>query len=94
MARPRKRREMELAPLLVSGYNNFEPAPYRARHPLTSDQRSKRSSTLTTSSTSSPPAPPGFKWVFCRYRRVKGSKDRYLDAHEYGYEAWRFLVRA
>jgi len=45
-----------------------------------------------TSSTSNKPAPPGFRWVYCRYRRVKGSKDRYLDAHEYGYEAWRFLV--
>lgn len=38
-----------------------------------------------TSSTSSKPAPPGMKWVYCRYRRVKGSQDRYLDAHEYGY---------
>lgn len=41
---------------------------------------------------SSPP-PPGFKWVFCRFRRVKNSQ-RYLDAREYGYEAWAFLVRA
>lgn len=46
-----------------------------------------------TSSTNKP-APPGFKWVCCRHRRVKGSKDRYLDAHDYGYEAWCFLVRA
>lgn len=38
------------------------------------------------------PAPPGFRWVFCRFRRVKNS-DRYLDAREYGYDSWRFLVR-
>lgn len=31
-------------------------------------------------------------WVFCRYRRVKNSA-RILDAHDYGYEAWRFPVR-
>ncbi len=37
------------------------------------------------------PAPPGFKWVVCRYRRVKNST-RLLDAHDYGYEAWSFLV--
>lgn len=38
-------------------------------------------------------APPGFKWIFCRFRRVRNS-DRILDAHDYGYEAWCFLVRA
>ena len=38
------------------------------------------------------PAPIGFKWVFCRFRRVKNS-DRLLDAYEYGYKSWRFLVR-
>ena len=38
------------------------------------------------------PAPKGFRWVFCRYRRVKNS-DKVLDAHDYGYEAWSFLVR-
>ena len=38
------------------------------------------------------PAPKGFRWVFCRYRRVKNS-DRVLDAWEYGHEAWCFLVR-
>jgi len=38
------------------------------------------------------PAPKGFKWVFCRYRKVKNSQ-KVLDAHEYGHEAWRFLVR-
>jgi len=38
-------------------------------------------------------APPGFRWVFCRYRRVRNS-DKVLDAHDYGYEAWCFLVRA
>lgn len=37
-------------------------------------------------------APPGYKWVFTRYRRVKNST-RKLDAHDYGYEAWAFLVR-
>lgn len=37
-------------------------------------------------------APPGYKWIYCRFRRVKNS-DRVLDAHEYGYEVWRFLVR-
>ena len=37
--------------------------------------------------------PDGFKWVFCRYRRVKNSS-KVLDAHEYGYEAWAFLVPA
>lgn len=36
--------------------------------------------------------PKGFKWVFCRYRRVRNS-DKVLDAHEYGYQAWAFLVR-
>ena len=39
------------------------------------------------------PAPTGFRWVFTRYRRVRNSS-RILDAHEYGYEAWAFLVRA
>jgi len=40
------------------------------------------------------PAPPGYRWVFTRYRRVKGSKTKYLDARDYGYECWAFLVRA
>ncbi|MDR3351766.1 MAG: hypothetical protein LBO00_01855 [Zoogloeaceae bacterium] len=39
------------------------------------------------------PAPAGFRWVYCRFRRVRNSA-RMLDAHSYGYEAWRFLVRA
>ncbi len=39
------------------------------------------------------PAPPGYRWVFCRYRRKRNS-DELLDAHDYGYEAWAFLVRA
>ena len=39
------------------------------------------------------PAPPGFRWIFTRFRRVKNS-DRVLDAHDYGYECWAFLVRA
>lgn len=38
-------------------------------------------------------APPGWRWVFCRFRRVKNSQ-RLLDAHEYGYTSWCFLVRA
>lgn len=37
-------------------------------------------------------APPGYRWVCCRYRRVKNSQ-RMLDAWEYGYEAWCFLIR-
>ena len=36
--------------------------------------------------------PSGWRPVFCRFRRVKNSS-RVLDAHEYGYEAWCFLVR-
>lgn len=39
------------------------------------------------------PAPRGFRWVFCRYRRVRNSK-KVLDAHTYGHDAWAFLVRA
>jgi len=38
-------------------------------------------------------APKGFRWVFTRFRRVKNS-DKVLDARDYGYESWRFLVRA
>ena len=38
------------------------------------------------------PAPPGFVWIYCRYRRVRNS-NKVLDAQDYGYEAWRFLVR-
>lgn len=37
------------------------------------------------------PAPAGFRWVCVRYRRVKNST-KVLDAHDYGYEAWCFLV--
>jgi hypothetical protein len=36
--------------------------------------------------------PTGFRWVFCRFRKVRGSSGRVLDAHDYGYQAWRFLV--
>lgn len=39
------------------------------------------------------PAPKGFKWVCCRKRRVRGKSEKVLDAHDYGYEAWCFLVR-
>lgn len=39
-----------------------------------------------------PLPPPGWRWICCRYRRVPHS-ERILDAHEYGYKAWRFLVR-
>jgi len=38
------------------------------------------------------PPPPGFRWVCCRFRWVRG-RTRRLDAHDYGYEAWCFLVR-
>lgn len=41
----------------------------------------------------SKPAPKGFRWVHCRYRRVRNS-NRMLDAHDYGYECWSFLVRS
>lgn len=40
-----------------------------------------------------PPAPAGFRWVYTRYRRVRGGSGKVLDAHDYGYKAWRFLVR-
>ena len=36
--------------------------------------------------------PQGFRWVYTRHRRVRNSK-RVLDAHDYGYNAWSFLVR-
>ncbi|MDX1749486.1 MAG: hypothetical protein R3271_04095 [Methylophaga sp.] len=38
------------------------------------------------------PAPEGYKWVCCRFRRKRNS-DEVLDAQEYGYEAWCFLVK-
>lgn len=38
-------------------------------------------------------APKGYRWFFCRYRHVRNSS-RVLDAHQYGYEAWAFLVKA
>jgi len=38
------------------------------------------------------PVYPGYKWVCVRFRRVKNST-KVLDAHEYGYKAWCFLVR-
>lgn len=37
-------------------------------------------------------APKGFRWVFTRSRRVKNST-KILDAWDYGYQAWAFLVR-
>lgn len=40
------------------------------------------------------PAPKGKKWVFCRYRKVRGKSGKMLDAHDYGYRAWAFLVPA
>lgn len=43
--------------------------------------------------TSVKPAPKGFRWIFCRYRRVHNST-KVLDARDYGYEAWCFLVRS
>lgn len=38
-------------------------------------------------------APKGFRWIFTRFRRVKNST-RVLDAWDYGYQAWAFLVRS
>lgn len=38
------------------------------------------------------PAPKGFKWVCCRKRRVRGNSGKELDAHDYGYQAWCFLI--
>ena len=38
------------------------------------------------------PAPKGMRWVCCRFRKVRGNSGKKLDAHEYGYEAWCFLV--
>jgi hypothetical protein len=35
---------------------------------------------------------PSKGWVYCRYHRVKNSQ-RLLDAHDYGYKAWRFPRR-
>jgi hypothetical protein len=40
-----------------------------------------------------PPAPTGFRWIFTRFRRVRNS-NRILDAWDYGYQCWAFLVRA
>ncbi|WP_337030400.1 hypothetical protein [Pantoea agglomerans] len=37
--------------------------------------------------------PKGYRWVFCRYRKVRGESQRKLDAHEYGWQSWAFLVR-
>ncbi len=42
--------------------------------------------------TGTKPAPKGFKWVCCRYRRVRGKSGKRLDAHDYGYQAWCFLA--
>lgn len=47
---------------------------------------------MRTPSNNGAEAPSGFRWVFTRYRRVRNS-DKVLDAHEYGYESWAFLVR-
>ncbi|MDR5612143.1 MAG: hypothetical protein RAM36_03705 [Arsenophonus sp.] len=38
-------------------------------------------------------APKGFRWQFCRYRKVRGKSEKILDAYEYGYRSWAFLVR-
>ena len=38
-------------------------------------------------------APAGWKWIFPRtFRHARSGK--VLDARDYGYESWRFLVRA
>lgn len=34
-----------------------------------------------------------YRIIYCRYRRVRGNSGRILDAHDYGYKAWRFYVR-
>jgi hypothetical protein len=36
--------------------------------------------------------PPGFRWIHTRTRRVPGT-NKVLDARDYGYECWTFLVR-
>jgi len=38
------------------------------------------------------PAPLGYRWVFTQTRRVKNST-KVLDARDYGYECWAFLVK-
>lgn len=38
-------------------------------------------------------APPGFRWVFTRFRKTRDGK-RILDAWDYGYRCWAFLVPA
>ena len=48
---------------------------------------------MSLKSIASKEAPKGFRWVFCRYRKVRGKSAKGLDAHDYGYEAWAFLVR-
>lgn len=48
---------------------------------------------MSLKSIASKAAPKGFRWVFCRYRKVRGKSKKVLDAHDYGYEAWAFLVR-
>lgn len=39
-----------------------------------------------------PHVPPGYRAVYCRFRRVKNSS-KVLDAWAYGYKAWCILVR-
>jgi len=39
------------------------------------------------------PAPPGYRWVFCTHYFNKQA-GRVLYAADYGYDSWRFLVRA
>lgn len=45
-------------------------------------------------------APPGYSWRHCRFRRTRAkagtpdSERKMLDAHEYGYKCWSFLVRS
>jgi hypothetical protein len=39
------------------------------------------------------PAPPGFRWLYVKsYRHYKTGK--VMVATDYGYVAWRFLVRS
>jgi hypothetical protein len=39
-------------------------------------------------------APKGFRWIHTRFRKVRGNSGKVLDAWDYGYKAWSFLVRS
>lgn len=48
---------------------------------------------MALKSVNSKPAPKGFRWHYCRFRKVRGKSQKVLDAHEYGWKSWAFLVR-